>query len=415
MLNNKDKQKVKQKNISIILLVVLALLILMGCSSEQTASATDAATTSVAASPAAQTPTTTTGSTETESSESDVATESPDGPPEGARMGGGEIDKSGDAELQTMISEVVPKFEQFEYTDSETGLTLPYNLFIPDNYDPAKSYPLVTFIGDASTVGQDTSIPLTQGYGGLIWATATEQAKHESFVLVPAYPEVILDDHGSFTTTDYVELTVSLLNSVTGSYSIDTNRLYVTGQSMGGMTFLLLSAVYPDLFAAELFVSSQWDISTLENLASQKFFYIAAAGDEKASGGQAEVKDMLARAGISYSTAVWDATWSSDEFETAVASMRAEGNSINIATFELDTVLPEGVEVGTNEHMYSFDYAYKVEDVRDWLFEQTKASTEASMPTESASVDAYAEALTFDNSAWNYDAENDVYWQIGVQ
>jgi hypothetical protein len=29
--------------------------------------------------------------------------------------------------------------------------------------------------------------------------------------------------------------------------------------------------------------------------------------------------------------------------------------------------------------------------------------------------DAYAEALTFDNSAWNYDADNDVYWQIGVQ
>lgn len=29
--------------------------------------------------------------------------------------------------------------------------------------------------------------------------------------------------------------------------------------------------------------------------------------------------------------------------------------------------------------------------------------------------DAYAEALTFNNSAWNYDADNDVYWQIGVQ
>jgi hypothetical protein len=29
--------------------------------------------------------------------------------------------------------------------------------------------------------------------------------------------------------------------------------------------------------------------------------------------------------------------------------------------------------------------------------------------------DAYAEALTFNNSTWNYDADNDVYWQIGVQ
>ncbi|HPH97074.1 MAG TPA: subtype A tannase [Anaerolineaceae bacterium] len=29
--------------------------------------------------------------------------------------------------------------------------------------------------------------------------------------------------------------------------------------------------------------------------------------------------------------------------------------------------------------------------------------------------DAYAAALTFNNSAWNYDADHDVYWQIGVQ
>jgi hypothetical protein len=29
--------------------------------------------------------------------------------------------------------------------------------------------------------------------------------------------------------------------------------------------------------------------------------------------------------------------------------------------------------------------------------------------------DAYAGVLTFNNSAWNYDAANDVYWQIGVQ
>lgn len=296
------------------------------------------------------------------------------GGPAGGMMGGGAIDKSGDTELQAMIAKVEGKFQQFEYTDSETGLTVPYNLYIPENYDSAQSYPLVFFIADSSVVGQDTTAPLTQGYGGIIWATETEQAKHASFVLVPEYPEVIIDDHGSFTTTDYVELTVRLLNSVTESYSIDTNRLYATGQSMGGMTFLLLSSRYPDLFAAELFVSCQWDVSTLGNLANQKFFYIAAEGDEKASAGQTEVVNMLQSAGANYSTAIWDATWSSAEFDAAVQSILAEGNSINIATFKQGTVLPEGVEVGTSEHMYSFDYAYKIEGVRDWLFAQVKTT-----------------------------------------
>jgi len=287
-------------------------------------------------------------------------------------MGGGGIDKSSDTVLQTMIADVMGKFQQFEYQDAETGKTLPYNLYIPANYDSSKSYPLVLFIADSSVVGKEVTAPLTQGYGGLIWATDSEQAKHESFVLVPEYPDVVLDDHSGFTTTDYVEMTVRLLNSVTGSYSIDTNRLYVTGQSMGGMIFLLLSAEHPDLFAAELFVASQWDISTLGNLASQKFFYIAGAGDEKASGGQTEVKNMLQSGGTKFSTATWDATWSADQFATAVKDILSEGNNINIVTFKQGTVLPAGAAVGTNEHMYSFDYAYKIEGVRDWLFAQVK-------------------------------------------
>ncbi|MCM3411849.1 alpha/beta hydrolase-fold protein [Metabacillus litoralis] len=297
--------------------------------------------------------------------------EKPDGSP-GGMMGGGAVDKSSDTELQTMISEIEGEFEQLEYTDSETGETLTYNLYTPENYDPSKSYPLVLYISDSSTVGEDAMKPLSQGYGGLIWATEEEQAKHESFVLVPQYPDVIIDDHGSFTTTEYIEMTKRLLDSVTSNYSIDDNRLYATGQSMGCMTLLYLSAQYPDLFAGQLFVSGQWDASTLESLADQNFFYIAAAGDEKASTGQEELLTTLENEGASISTATWDATWSTEESTAAVESILSEGNNINFATFELGTVLPEGVEVGTSEHMYSFDYAYKVEAVRDWLFEQVK-------------------------------------------
>lgn len=43
------------------------------------------------------------------------------------------------------------------------------------------------------------------------------------------------------------------------------------------------------------------------------------------------------------------------------------------------------------------------------------AVTSTDVTAEPTSDDAYAETLTFNNSAWNYDAENDVYWQIGVQ
>ena len=54
--------------------------------------------------------------------------------------------------------------------------------------------------------------------------------------------------------------------------------------------------------------------------------------------------------------------------------MLAEGNSANFVTFTVGTTLAEGQTAGggAGEHMTSFDYAYKLEAVRDWLFEQSK-------------------------------------------
>ena len=244
---------------------------------------------------------------------------------------------------------------------------------MPDGYDASKSYPLVLYIADSSLVSQDVTAPLSQ-YGALIWASAGEQAKHESIVLVPEYPSVIIDDHGGYTTTEYVEMTTCLLDSVTSEYSVDTDRIYGTGQSMGCMTVMYLAAQHPDLFAAELFVSGQWDISQLGGLTTEKFFSIAVGGDEKASAGQIEVENMLEDAGVSYQTATWDATWSAERFATEAARLFAAGDSVNFATFSTGTVLEtpgaSSSPVG-GEHMASFEPAYKITALRDWLFEQS--------------------------------------------
>jgi predicted peptidase len=278
----------------------------------------------------------------------------------------------GTISLESLTAEVPDKFKQYTYKDSKTGKSVPYNLYVPADYDKSKTYPLVLYIADSSLVGKDVTAPLSQ-YGALIWASESEQAKHESIVLVPEFPEVIIDDHDSFTTTDYVELTTRLLDSVTGKYSVDPKRIYGTGQSMGCMTVMYLAAKHPDLFAAELFVSGQWDINELDNLAKEKFFYIAAGGDEKASSGQAEVKKMLKSAGVSYQEATWDATWSEAQYTSAGKKLFAAGDSVNFATFKTGTVLevPGASSAPTGgEHMASFEPAYKITALRDWLFEQ---------------------------------------------
>ena len=288
--------------------------------------------------------------------------------PRGGNRGGGGVDKSSDAELQSMIAEVTPKFQLMTY--EEDGTTLQYQLYIPENYDPAQSYPLIQFIPDSSVVGKGTDAVLTQGWGGLIWATEAEQAKHPAFVVVPVFTETIVTDNGDHS--DQIDLAMRMLESLIEEYSINKSRIYTTGQSMGGMTSFYLSTAYPAFFAAYLFVGSQWDVSVLKGLEEKPFFYIVSAGDPKASAGQAELLEMFDADGASYSHSEWGAQ---DEGQSEmVKAILSERNSANFVTFTEGTTLAEGqtAMMGAGEHMTSFDYAYKIEAVRDWLFEQTK-------------------------------------------
>ena len=290
----------------------------------------------------------------------------------GGQRGGGMQDKSSDTELQTMISEVAPKFELLTYEDAENGTSLQYQLFVPENYDASQTYPLLQFIPDSSVVGKDAETVLTQGWGGLVFATEEEQAKHPSFVVVPVFTETVVNDN--FGHSEQIETAVRLIQSLTEQYSIDTDRIYTTGQSMGGMTSFYLNTAYPDLFAASLFVGSQWDNSILNILEDKKFFYIVAAGDPKASEGQAGLKEVFDRDKASYSSAEWSAQDPQETQNTAVETMLSEGNKANFITFSLGSTTVDG-STGSSmagEHMTSFDYAYKIEAVRDWLFQQTK-------------------------------------------
>lgn len=284
------------------------------------------------------------------------------------RRGSAATDKSDDVVLQTLVAENVDKFIQAEFADPETGKTMQYNLFIPDDYDERKQYPLLLFIADASTVNKEVTVPLTQGYGGLIWVTDRDQAKHPSFVIVPQYVTQTVNDNSE--TSYEVEMTIRLLNNIVNQYNIDRNRLYTTGQSMGGMMSMYFNIAHPDLFAASLFVGCQWDTSKMAGFANDKFFYIVAAGDEKAPKGMAALKTVLENEGAKFSSAEWSAKLPAAEQEANVQKLLAEGNNINFVTFTLGSVQPESGK--GNEHMNSFDYAYKLEGVRDWLFEQRK-------------------------------------------
>ncbi len=268
-------------------------------------------------------------------------------------------DKSNDELLQSLITEYAPKFTHSEYID-DSGMKLPFMVYVPENYSADKKFPVVFFIADGSSTGKSPEYSLTQGVGGLIWC------KHDCIVIVPSYPETVLDDHNGFTESPYVELTGRFVEWAVKNYPVDESRVYATGQSMGCMTFLVLSAKYPEMFTACMFVSGQWDINALKGLLSRRFVYVASAGDPKASVGMNEVIDMFRND-------------NSREFtiEKGV-NAKAPGlffmkqHPVYFVMFKKGSTLPNDTDGDFSEHMSSFDYAYKIEGARNWLLAQKK-------------------------------------------
>ncbi len=279
---------------------------------------------------------------------------------------GGMPENNNDPALLSMVASTKDKFVQKVYNDAQTGKNMEYNLFIPDGYDEGKSYPLMMFIGDASTAGKDVSYPLSHCIGALIWATVEEQAKHPCFVLVPQYSTVTVGDN--FSTTYEVEMTIRLVETVCEEYSIDKTQLYTTGQSMGGMMSMYFNVSHPKFFAASLYAGCQWDTSKMGNFADDSFFYVVSAGDIKASKGMADLIKVFEEDGASFSMAEWSAQLPEEQQTARTLQLLAEGNNDNFIIFTKGSTLPEGVE--GMEHMTSFNYVYKLEAVRDWIFSQ---------------------------------------------
>jgi len=303
-------------------------------------------------------------------SASSAASASGNGSRSGQASGAAAAGTNATFDEEAFVSAYADAFEQKTYTDAQTGKSITYNVFLPKNYDASKSYPTVVFIADSSCAGSDATRSLTQGLGALVWASDEWQAENECIVLVPTYPETILDDHSGYTTTDYVEMTKRFIDAMASEYAIDTNRIYGTGQSMGCMTTLILASEYPDLYAACMFVDGQWDVSTLSGLESQKFVYFAAEDDNSAYKGMQEVMAMFDADNVAYTYQQWDATWNADELTSAAQSLFSSGSNANFVSWKTGTIPGSGSGAGV--HMASFDYAYNCKSAMEWLFQQSK-------------------------------------------
>ncbi|MBE5889454.1 MAG: hypothetical protein E7282_00630 [Lachnospiraceae bacterium] len=270
-------------------------------------------------------------------------------------------------ESESAKDEIVDRFIQGTFHNQR------YNLYIPKNYDPAKKYPLIQFIHDASVCGEETKLTLAQGIGALIWAKEEEQEKHPCFIFAPQFegPAIVDDD---WNVDKRLEDAKEALDHIIESYSVDQNRIYTTGQSMGCMSSIVLNIRYPSLFAGSLLVAGQWNERAIPGLEKQNLWMICSQGDMKAFPIMNQMCVAMERAGAKVERQVIMNHQPQEYYHEIAKEILSHHPNIIFTPYKLETVADGWHSDGGAHHMSTWKNAYEIEALRDWLFEQERRS-----------------------------------------
>lgn len=271
-------------------------------------------------------------------------------------------------ESSTVSCPTLDRFQQMEFTSS-SGVTIPYNIFLPRTYSSLseKTYPLVVFIADASANINDVKAPLFQGNGATVFTSKSEQRKNECIVIAPQYTADLVEKLGMMTTDEHVwtpglELVSELIFDVAQRFRVDPARIYGTGQSQGCMANIAISDRYPDLFAAQLLIAGQWNVEKMSALKNKKLWIVVCEGDTKAFPGMNAAVERWKSLGanVSVGEKFLNSKAPLVELNNQLKALEAKGADINYSVF-----------AGGN-HMYTWSFAYDLDALRDWLFKQSR-------------------------------------------
>ena len=148
-------------------------------------------------------------------------------------------------------------FEYKSYTD-KLGIHMNYRVYVPAYYDEKCEYPVLLFLHGAGEKGSDNEIQLTVMMNSMF--NQDNALLTEAIVIAPQCSY----DMGWWEVGSLKRL----LDTVCDEYSVDHDRIYVMGYSMGGFGSFDLITSYTDTFAAAVPIcsgASASDAYTLEN------------------------------------------------------------------------------------------------------------------------------------------------------
>ncbi|MCZ4409484.1 prolyl oligopeptidase family serine peptidase [Cryomorphaceae bacterium 1068] len=171
----------------------------------------------------------------------------------------------------------------YEAYISEDGDTLKYRRLISD-YDGISQYPLVIFLHGSGERGSDNEVQLKWGVSN--FANDDIMKSHRPIVIAPQCPSGMSWDNSNEEDSTMkpepslpMKLLRGLISETLEKLPVDSNRIYITGLSMGGYGTYDAMMRYPEVFAAAVPVCGDGDLSKAADIAHIPIWIFHGARD----------------------------------------------------------------------------------------------------------------------------------------
>jgi predicted peptidase len=212
-----------------------------------------------------------------------------------------------------------------------------YQIHVPDGYDAAEEWPVILFLHGAGERGNDGIKPSQVGLGPAMELNA------ERWPAIALFPQV---PDGESWQGPASEVAIAALDATMEEFSIDSQRQYLTGLSLGGNGTWYIGYQHTDRFAALVAVCGFVDLG-------ERFpGFLSDSSDSFA-----ELANQLA------AKPIWIVHGDADVVVPVEQSRNMASALEAVAANYHYTELP-----GINHN--SWDAAYSNEELISWLFEQ---------------------------------------------
>lgn len=269
-------------------------------------------------------------------------------------------------------------------TYTAPGITMAYRLFVPANYDRSKAYPFLVAMHGVGEKGNDNTRQVNLEDLVSTWIADSLQNREPHFVLGPQCPTEL-----SWGSDVAITAVHAIIDSLKREFSLDTNRLYAVGLSMGARGTFNLVQKRPGYFAAALACAGAGTNSAAASIARTPLwaFHGSTDGIVDVSGTRSMV-DAIAATGITFvrfTSQTWMAVPQLDSYSKA----RLNGTS----QLELVAKNPSGIsydslrravtggakylysEITGGDHRTGWMAAFHHPLVPQWIFTKSKAAT----------------------------------------